>query len=70
MESTKNRLIDVRESMETEEWKNIKIYMHTYADGVGYTLIGTKLSDSLVYSYDLEAEEFRPLSELRSLIPK
>ncbi len=70
METVKEKLIAVRRTMTPEEWRNIKIYVHNDVEFEHTTLIATKNSDGRVYYYNLEAEEFRPLSATGSAMPK
>ena len=61
MESIIKKLQKVRESLESEEWRDAKIYRHNDEYKLDYTLIATKVSSGQVHYYDPDTGAFAPL---------
>ena len=62
MESIIKKLQKVRESLESEEWRDAKIYRHNDEYKLDYTLIATKVSSGQVHYYDPDTGAFAPLN--------
>ncbi len=62
MEPVMEELMQVRESLATEEWRDARIYRHNDEYKLTYTLIATKVSSGQIHFYDPDTGVLQPLN--------